>query len=417
MDRREFLKTSAVVSLSCLVPGLSGWAYSPAAAAGSGGKSGSRKLIVVFLRGAADGLNIVVPYADQDYYRARPTIAVNPPGKPDGCIDLDGTFGLHPVLKPLVSRWKEGSLAFVHASGSPDTTRSHFDAQDYMESGRPGVKTASSGWLNRMLQILPDNHSPIRAINVGSTMPRILQGPISVASYEPKRGGRSSIMDRPFVASAFSGMYDGRKDALGEAFREGVESHNTLKEKLAEEMIAADKGAPNVGNFKGFGRQLGSLFGKDRNTQVAFLALGGWDTHVNQGAGRGQLANKLSVLGQGLADLASGLGTQYKDTVIMVVSEFGRTVKENGNGGTDHGHGNVIWMMGGPVRGGKVYGDWRGLGEKNLFEGRDLPVVVDFREVIATVASNHLNLSSQEVARLLPGYVLPGKKHTSDIIV
>ena len=123
------------------------------------------------------------------------------------------------------------------------------------------------------------------------------------------------------------------------------------------------------------------------------------------------------MLGQGLADLANGLGSQYKDTVIMVVSEFGRTVKENGNGGTDHGHGNVIWMMGGPVRGGKVYGDWRGLDEKNLFEGRDLPVVVDFREVIATVASNHLNLSSQEVARLLPGYALPSRKHTSDIIV
>ena len=413
MDRREFLKTSAMVSLSCLFPGLSGWAYSPAGANGLG----SKKLIVIFLRGAADGLNVVIPYADQNYYNARPIIAIAPPGKSEGCLDLDGTFGLHPVLKPLLEHWKNGSLAFVHSSGSPDSTRSHFDAQDYMESGRPGVKTASSGWLNRALQLLPDNSSPIRAINVGSTMPRILQGPVTVASYAPKRSGRRSVIDQPFISSAFARMYEGRGDELEEAFEEGLERHNTLKEKLAQEMQAANKGAPVARNFKGFGRQLGSLFGKDRNTQIAFLALGGWDTHVNQGASKGQLTNQLNSLGSGLADLVTGLGPQYKDTVIMVMSEFGRTVKENGNGGTDHGHGNVMWLMGGGVNGGKVHGDFSGLAKGNLYEGRDLPVRVDFRDVVSSVAENHLELSKNQIAELFPGYTRGGSPVAKNLFV
>lgn len=413
MDRREFLKASAVVSLSTIFPGLSGWAYSP----GKESVKSSKKLIVVFLRGAADGLNIVVPYADQRYYSARPTIAVPPPGREEGCLDLDGTFGLHPVLKPLMGQWKSGSMAFVHSSGSPDVTRSHFDAQDYMESGRPGVKTASSGWLNRLLQTLPDTSSPIRAINVGSTMPRILQGPVSIASYAPKRNNNHSVIDRPFIASAFSKMYEGRQDALGRNFAEGLESHNTLKEKLDKEMQAANKGAPLARDFRGFGRQLGSLFGKDAKTQVAFIALGGWDTHVNQGASKGQLSNHLNVLGQGLSDLIHGLGDQYKDTVIMVMSEFGRTVDENGNGGTDHGHGNVMWLLGGSVKGGKVYGQWRGLEKNHLFEGRDLPVETDFRDIVSTVAHNHLSLSKADLANLFPGFAYGKNSSIASIIV
>lgn len=412
MDRREFLKTSMVVSLSCLFPGASGWAYSPGGAKGIG----SKKLIVIFLRGAADGLNIVVPYADSQYYSGRPTIAIPPPGKSGGCLDLDGTFGLHPVLAPLHSHWKNKSLAFVNCSGSPEPTRSHFDAQDYMESGRPGVKVVSSGWLNRVLQELPNTNSPIRAINVGATLPRILQGPVSTATYAPKRGKRKSVIDIPVIASAFSQMYTGRKDALGEAYEEGIEAHHTLKEKLEKEMVAANKGAPTARNFRGFGRQLGSLFGKDESTQVAFLALGGWDTHVNQGASKGQLANHLKVLGEGLNDLIHGLGSQYKDTVIMVMSEFGRTAKENGNGGTDHGHGNVMMVLGGGINGGKVYGQWQGLDKQNLFEGRDLPVITDFRDIVGVVSQNHMKLSNKALSEIFPDYNFKPNSYAKDII-
>lgn len=411
MNRREFLKTGAIVSLSCLYPGLSGWAYSP-----SGKSQGSKKMIVVFLRGAADGLNIVAPYADSKYYSSRPTIALNAPGKKDSLLDLDGTFGLHPVLSPLMKQWENKSLAFIHSSGSPEPTRSHFDAQDYMESGRPGVKVVSSGWLNRVLQALPDNESPIRAINVGATLPRILQGPITIATYAPKRKNRRSVVDIPIIASAFGEMYNNRDDALGEAFREGMETHTTLKKKLDQEMKMANKGAPSPRNFRGFGRQLGSLFGKDKNTQVAFLALGGWDTHVNQGNSKGQLSNNLKVLGEGLNDLIRGLGSQYKDTAIVVMSEFGRTVKENGNGGTDHGHGNVMWVLGGGVNGGKVYGDWRGLDKSSLFEGRDLPVVTDFRDVIGTIAQNHMGLSTNQLKTIFPDFTIKKNNLARDII-
>ncbi|MBZ0188827.1 MAG: DUF1501 domain-containing protein [Candidatus Obscuribacterales bacterium] len=401
MKRREFLRASAMVSLTLVCPGLTGWAY-----AASNQSAGSSKLIVVFLRGAADGLSMVVPYADQAYYSARPTIAIARPGQADGCLDLDGHFGLHPELAPIMKYWQDRSLAFVHCSGSPDPTRSHFDAQDYMESGRPGVKVVDSGWLNRLLQVLPDSHSPIRGINVGSTLPRILQGPSAVASYEPRKAGKPSVVDRPFISSAFHKIYAGRQDSLGKAFRDGISTHKTLKSKFDQEMLAANKGAPAVGSFKGFGEQLGKLFGDDRSTQVAFVALGGWDTHVNQGAGKGQLANHLNVLGKGLSDLVVGLGSQYKDTVIMVVSEFGRTVSENGNGGTDHGHGNVMFVMGGGVQGGKVYGNWSGLAKAKLFEGRDLPVTTDFRSAIGSIAHNHLGVASKDLARVLPDFQL-----------
>ncbi|MBK9145420.1 MAG: DUF1501 domain-containing protein [Candidatus Melainabacteria bacterium] len=405
MKRRDFLRASALASLSAIYPGLhpgiSGWAYS------SGKDSpGSKKLVVIFLRGAADGLNVVIPYGDPAYYNARPTIAVARPGETDGALDLDGHFGLHPQLEPLMKYWQDGSLAFVHCSGSPDPTRSHFDAQDYMESGCPGRKVVSSGWLNRLLTVLPSTRSSIRAINVGSTMPRILQGPVSVASFAPARAGRPSVADRPFISAAFEKMYAARDDSLGVAFREGMESHRTLKSKFDQEMTAANKGAPQAANFKGFGSQLGKLFGEDRTTQVAFVALGGWDTHVNQGAGKGQLANHLGVLGKGLADLARGLGPQYRDTVILVISEFGRTVNENGNGGTDHGHGNVMFVMGGGIRGGKVYGQWQGLDRGKLFEGRDLPVTTDFRSVIGQAAHEHMSIATADLGKILPDFQL-----------
>ena len=400
MNRREFLKAGALVSLSSLMPGLSGWAYSTANPDATAGK----KLVVIFLRGAADGLNIVIPYSDPGYYSARKTIAVPRPGTVGGGLKLDADFALHPALAPLMPYWQNKSLAFVHASGSPDPTRSHFDAQDYMESGCPGVKVVSSGWMNRLLEEIPDTGSPLRAVSIGSTMPRILQGPEQVASYAPKAKWRRSAVDIPRVADAFKQMYANRNDALGQAFTDGMESHIMLKDKLSEEMIAANKGAPPANKFQGFGMQLGKLMGEDPKIQVAFVAIGGWDTHVNQGADKGQLANHLTVVGKGLDDLAKGLGPKLKDTTIIVMSEFGRTVKENGNRGTDHGHGNVMWLMGGGINGGKVHGRWDGLANSRLFEGRDLPVTTDFRTVLASVTAENLKLSSKSVNKVFPDF-------------
>lgn len=398
MNRRDFLKAGAMFSMSLMGVGLPGWAY-------GGSKSlEGKKLIVVFLRGAMDGLNVIVPYGDPRYYQNRPTIAIPPPGQKDGVLDLDSYFGMAPALEPLMPYWKDKSLAFVHACGSPEATRSHFDAQDYMESGRPGVKVVNSGWLNRILTQLPETNSPLRGINVGATLPRILQGPVDVASYTPQTAGKRSALDMPVVAEAFGKMYSGRNDALSRAFEEGLKANEMLTEKLSKEAVAADKGAPLAKSFKGFGQQLGKIFIDDPKVQVAFVALGGFDTHVNQGAGKGQLANQLTGLSNGLADLAAGLGDDFKNTVIVVMSEFGRTVKENGNGGTDHGHGNVMWVLGGSVGGGKVYGRLDELSEEKLYERRDVPVTTDFRTVISSIAQAHLNFGPSSLSNLFPDF-------------
>ncbi len=402
MNRRDFLMSAGMLSLSLVMPGAQGWAW---AASEKNAAASDSRLVVIFLRGAVDGLNVLVPHSDPSYYSMRPAIAIAKPGSESGALDLDGTFGLHPSLQPILPQWKDKSLSFVVCSGSPDPTRSHFDAQDYMESGAPGNKILSTGWLNRLLGQLPDNHSPIRGINVGNTMPRILQGPVSIASYEAKSGGHGSAIDRPVVLSSFGQMYEGRQDELGKAFAEAVSARAVLNSKLQDEMIAADQGAPLAKNFKGFGQQLGRLFHKDPDTRVAFIALGGFDTHVNQGASKGALANNLSTLGAGLAEFISGLGPAYQKTIIVVMSEFGRTVRENGNSGTDHGHGNMLWLMGGPIAGGKIYGRWDGLAQRALFEGRDLPVTTDFRNILTAVIGEHMGVNRKGLMEVFPDFV------------
>lgn len=408
MDRREFLKTASLASLSCLIPGFQAWAVE------SGGtKRNNNKLIVVFLRGAVDGLSVLVPYGDNEYYSTRSKIVIQKPGQEAGALKLDSDFGLHPSLAPLMPFWQNKSLAFVLNSGSPDATRSHFDAQDYMESGIPGSKTAQSGWMNRLLSELPDTHSPVRAINIGATTPRILQGPVSSATYAPSQKGRKvNLIDRPDVISRFNEMYSGRQDDLEKAFREGLQARATISNALAQgqdEMTQANRGAVPANKFGGFGKQLGKLIHEEPKVQVAFVALGGFDTHVNQGNEKGQLANHLTVLGKGLSELAVGLGPSFNKSMILVVSEFGRTVKENGNGGTDHGHGNAIWLLGGKVNGGKLYGRWSGIKRGDLYEGRDLPVNTDFRTVVSSAIAEHLQLSQAQLASIFPGFKFADK--------
>ena len=401
MQRRIFLKSMALSSASLIAIGNDAWAASTSATATA--RPDQRKLIVVMLRGAIDGLNVVAPYADPNYARLRPTIALARPGMENGALDLDGRFGLHPALAPLMPLWQKRQLAFVHASGSPDPTRSHFDAQDYLESGTPGRKSTQDGWLNRLVATLPGAPTPTRAVSVGAVLPRILAGRInSTLIANGAASTRADLLDRPNMAAAFDRLYmDNPKFA--QAYQDGRSAHReVMAAGDGNEMQVADGGAPLPNGFPADAARLARLMRRDPNIQVAFFGLGGWDTHANQGAGTGQLANRLAPLGQGLVQLANALGPMFDDTAIVVMSEFGRTAAENGNGGTDHGHGNVMWLMGGALAGGKVYGDWRGMDPAQLHEGRDLPVNTDFRQVLAQVLQHHLQRDAKSLAAIFP---------------
>ena len=407
MKRRDFIQLAALSGAILLPLGRNAWAASVPDSAVT-----QRKLIVIMLRGAVDGLSVVAPYGDTEYYRLRPNIAVPRPGQENGAIDLDGYFGLNPALTSLQPLWRQGKLAFVHASGSPDLTRSHFDAQDYLESGTPGRKATQDGWMNRLLGQLPGPITPTRAVSVGPVMPRILSGSIEASNIASgAAGSRPTLLDRPKIGKAFDQLYSG-DDKYSKTFQQAQETHkevmNSMDNEIQAEMQAANGGAPLPNGFPDDAERLARLMRNDPNVQFAFLALGGWDTHANQGTVQGQLANRLTPLGSGLASLAQHLGPMFDDTTIVVMSEFGRTVKQNGNNGTDHGHGNVMWILGGPVNGGKVYADWQGLDVRHLHEGRDVPVTTDFRWVLAQIAERHLRLPDSRLQQVFPD--LTGRK-------
>ena len=391
-SRRRVL--GAAAGAAVLPLGRGAWA---AAAEG-----GPQRLIVILLRGAVDGLNVVVPYAEHAYYTARPTIAIAKPGGADGALPLDGRFGLHPALAGLMPLWRQGTLAFVHAAGSPDPNRSHFEAQRYIESGTPGRNTTPDGWMNRLLQALLGPRGPTDAVSLGPTLPRILWGAAPVANL-PLVGGAAPLpLDRPALAAAFDRLYAG-SDPLGRAYREGRAARRELSDALAREQESADGGAPPPSGFAREAARLAGLLKNDAHIRLAFAALGGWDTHVEQGGAAGRLANRLRPLGDGLAMLAERLGGVWRDTVVVVLSEFGRTVRENGDRGTDHGHGNAIWLAGGAVRGGRIWGDWPGLAPDQLYQRRDLAVTTDFRIVLAAVLGAHLGLGDRQLDSVFPG--------------
>ncbi|BAY16824.1 twin-arginine translocation pathway signal [Nostoc sp. HK-01] len=400
MKRRDFLiqaglfSTTAIASVSCDT-----WVVHSAT-----NKSDRQRLIVILMRGGADGLNIVVPYTEPAYYQARPKIALAKPGQEKGVFDLDGHFGLHPALAPIMPLWQQGNLAFVHAAGSPDPSRSHFDAQFYMEIGIPGNQRISEGWMNRLLGAI-SNKTPIQAVSLGSTKPRILNGLMPVANIGSGRNADKPIsLDRPKVGAAFDRLYSGN-DVLSQTYHQGRVARAALMNDFAQEMKMANNGAPSPDVFVGDAQRLGKLMAKDPKIELGFMSLGGWDTHINQGSDRGYLAKSLGSLGKGLAALVQNLGPAYQNTVILVMSEFGRTLRENGNGGTDHGHGNVMWVLGGKVRGGKVYGEWPGLDTAALYEKRDLAVTTDFRDVISDVLAQHLSVNDTQLSKVFPSYV------------
>jgi uncharacterized protein (DUF1501 family) len=406
ITRRIFLRNSAlaVVGTAAVPSFLTRAAFG---AVENGGRT--KRLVVIFQRGAADGLNIVVPYAERNYYAMRPNI--NIPQK--SVVDLNGFFGLHPALSAFQPLWQQRQLAIVHAAGSPDTTRSHFDAQDFMESGTPGIKSTDDGWLNRSLRNLPSTPpvSPFRAIALGPSLPRILSGnepAVAMNNINDFSVGGKSPKPSP-AATAFEAMYDHSSDAV---------LHGTGEETFdAVKMLkSADPGkytpAPNANYPKGrFGdslRQLAQLIKANLGVQVAFADIGGWDHHVNEGAAEGQLANVLGDFSQSIAAFWNDLGDLGEDTVVVTMSEFGRTARENGNRGTDHGHANVMFVLGGPVKGGKVYGRWPGLDQAQLYEGRDLALTTDFRQVIGEAVTRHLG--NKNLAAVFPGYDNPQAK-------
>ena len=405
MDRRAFLQALALGGTASLASNCGAWAMASPSQIAS-----SRRLIVVFMRGAVDGLSLVVPYNETNYYRQRSTIAIGKPGSANGTIDLDGRFGLHPALAPLMPFWKDGSLAFVHAAGSPDPTRSHFDGQDNVESGTPGNKATPDGWLNRLEGIMPATEeirsAPTRAVSIGSLLPRIFKGRNSVATIASgAAAARPTALDRPSVRRAFEAVY-GDDTRMGSMFANYVAARADVVaaiEQADPEMMAANNGAASTYAFATDATRLGALIRRDPRVQLGFLAASGWDTHANQGgASDGQLAGLLSPFAKGMSALARSLGPVYAETTIAVISEFGRTVAQNGNAGTDHGHGNVMWLMGGPVDGGKVHGEWPGLDEAALHEGRDLAVTTDYRTVLAQLCERHLGIPDMDLSKVFP---------------
>ena len=364
----------------------------------------TKRLVVIFQRGAADGLNIIVPHGEPSYYAMRPTI--NIPKK--SVLELDGFFGLPPAMSSFEPLWKQKHLAIVHATGSPDPTRSHFDAQDFMESGTPGVKVTDDGWLNRALRELPasaNDKAAFRAIALGPSLPRILSGKepaVAVNNLNDFSVGGKNPKAVP-ISNFFEAMYDNSVDAV--LHGTGQETFDAVKmlktADPAQYTPAANANYPK-GRFGDSLKQLAQLIKANLGVQVAFADIGGWDHHVNEGSTQGQIANVLGDFSQGISAFWTDLGDLGEDTVVVTMSEFGRTARENGNRGTDHGHANVMFVLGGPVKGGKVYGRWPGLDQSQLYEGRDLAVTTDFRLVLSEVVSRYLG--NKDLKTVFPGF-------------
>ena len=401
MQRRAFVKSGA---LALVTMGLSPrFLRRTAFGMELPGAAKGRTLICLFQRGAADALNVVVPHGDASYYALRPRIAIPRPsgrlGAGQSAIDLDGFFGLHPSLDALKPLWDRGLLAPIHAVGSPSTTRSHFDAQDYMESGTPDVKSTPDGWLNRYLATKGTceecaspagvRPSPFQAVAMTDQTPRILEGSApavamtSLDAFTVRAGGAS--------AEQIEALYrTGTTDVVHASGSEMFEAVKMLRAANPQRYQPENDANYPRSQFGQRLREIAQLIKANVGMEIAFADVGGWDTHVNQGAATGQLANRLGDFAQSIAALVTDLGDRMENVVILTMSEFGRMARENGNGGTDHGHAGAMFAIGGSVKGGKVHGKWPGLAPEQLYEGRDLALTTDFRSVFSEIASKHL---------------------------
>ncbi len=401
LTRRIFMRNAGVAMFG--VGCVPAWLARASAAEAPGSRK--KVLVAIFQRGAVDGLNVVVPFGDKHYYELRPTIAIPAPnGKLDAAVDLDGFFGLHPALAPLKPIYDASHLAVVHAVGSPDPTRSHFDAQDYMESGTPGRKATADGWLNRALPPeLSGSVSPVRAVSLGTELARTLRGPNEALAvnnlndFKVKEAGGSDLYEAMYGSST-----DKMMNGTGRRTFEAVKMVDALQKQAYTPANGANYPGGRLAQSL---QQIARLIKADVGMEVAFTDVGGWDTHVNEvGATptQGQLANLLANFGQSLAAFYQDMGDRMADVTVVTMSEFGRTARENGNRGTDHGHANYMMVLGGDVRGGKVYGEWPGLAQEQLYEQRDLNLTTDFRAVLSELVVRHLG--NPQIASVFPGY-------------
>ena len=413
MQRRVFVKSGA---LALVTMGLSPrFLRRTAFGMELPGAAKGKTLICLFQRGAADALNVVVPHGETSYYALRPRIAIPRPsarlGDGQSAIDLDGFFGLHPSLQPLKPLWDRGLLAPIHAVGSPSTTRSHFDAQDYMESGTPVVKSTPDGWLNRYLATKGTceecasrgsvRSSPFQAVAMTDQTPRILEGSApavamtSLEAFTVRAGGTSAEQIEALYRTGSSDVVH----ASGSEMFDAVKMLRAANPQRYQPENGADYPRSQFGQRL---REIAQLIKADVGMEIAFADVGGWDTHVNQGAATGQLANRLTDFAQSIAAVVTDLGDRMENVVILTMSEFGRMARENGNGGTDHGHAGAMFVVGGSVKGGKVHGRWPGLASEQLYEGRDLALTTDFRAVFSEIASKHLGATKLDA--VFPGY-------------
>jgi uncharacterized protein (DUF1501 family) len=369
----------------------------------------SQRLVVIFQRGAADGLNVVVPYREKNYYSMRPSIAI----PQNQVVDLDGFFGLHPSLASFKPLYDSGHLAVVHACGSPDMSRSHFDAQDYMESGTPGVKSTDDGWLNRALQAEDlvhrcagtcEAHTAFRALALGADVPRTLAGKVPAIAFSNLNSfsvGARGPQPGP-AASAFEAMYAGSGDhilhAAGDETFEAVKMLRAANPAQYQPAAGIQYPTSEFGNSM---KQIAQLLKANLGVEAAFTDVSGWDTHQNQGGISGQLANRLTDFSNSIAAFWRDMGDDAGDITLVTMSEFGRTAHENGTGGTDHGHANAMFVLGGQVKGGKVYGKWPGLDNDQLNEGRDLALTTDYRQVLGEVVTH--SLGAENLDLVFPG--------------
>ena len=399
LTRRDFLRLSAITTAGLALWSMPGWLQAAAALSPS---SRRKTLVVLFQRGAADGLNIVAPFVDPLYQKARPTIALGEPGSSNGVLDLDGHFGLHPHLSPLMPLWKNRQMAIVHSAGSPDGSRSHFDAQDNMETGTPGISTTPDGWLNRALRTFHEKSpNPLSAVALTNRLPRILRGDYPVAamnsanSYDISMGSNS--------ADDLESLYGGSMDSLlAAAGRQTGESLKRVKDLLKNAPAKSPFAQYTQSEFGQRFADLAKLIKAEAGLKVGFLDVGGWDHHYEEGSVNGYMGYVLNDFGPNLGAFFTDLGDKARDVVLVSMTEFGRTLNENGAHGTDHGHGSVMFLIGASVKGGKVYGKWPGLEPESLFEGRDLQVTTDFRQVYSEALAKHLGV--EQLTGVFPSY-------------
>lgn len=394
MHRRQFLN----LATGALLSGVS-WRLWAAPSGGS-----NARFILIFLRGGYDALSALVPYNEPFYYEARPNIAIPPPtkGRTDTVIALDERWGLHPALQEsILPLYEAKQVVFVPFAGTAFVSRSHFQAQDWLEFGQaPGPSPSpSTGFLNRLLERLHRDQGQATGISFTGALPPILRGPVQVANSPitvPKRAGVDANREELILA-----MYQGH--ALEPLVRDGIGLRRQISQELQEEMQSANRGATPAKGFALQAARIGRLLRERPEYRVGFIELGGWDTHAAQGSAQGNLSRQLQGLGEGLSVLADSLGLAWTNTVVAVVSEFGRTFRENGSKGTDHGHGSALWLLGGGISGGAIHGEQARLREADLHQNRDVPVLNEYRSVLSGVLRAIYGLDAQDLRHVFPG--------------